>query len=113
LEGSGIWYGFIPGVEPGATYKYHLRSRYAGYEVDKADPLAFCSELPPATASRVWRLDYEWHDDEWLASRAARNALDAPMSIYELHVGSWRRAADGRFLTYRELAPLLVEHVQR
>ncbi|MEW6273433.1 MAG: 1,4-alpha-glucan branching protein GlgB [Thermodesulfobacteriota bacterium] len=115
LHASGIWCGFIPGVAPGATYKYHLRSRYAGYEVDKADPFAFCSEVPPATGSRVWALDYVWHDDAWLASRARHDALGAPLSIYELHLGSWRRVPEegDRFLTYREIAPLLVEHVRR
>jgi 1,4-alpha-glucan branching enzyme len=115
VEGSGIWHGFIPGVGPGATYKYHVESRYAGYRVDKADPFAFHAERPPATGSRVWQLDYAWGDDAWLASRAAKNALEAPISIYEVHLGSWRRVPeeDGRFLGYREIAPLLVEHVER
>jgi 1,4-alpha-glucan branching enzyme len=112
---TGIWEGFLPGVREGAAYKYHVRSRLAGYAADKADPFAVYAEVPPRTGSRVWRLDYEWGDAEWMASRAARNALDAPHAVYEVHLGSWRRVQDGdrtRPLTYRELAPLLVEHVR-
>jgi 1,4-alpha-glucan branching enzyme len=89
---SGIWEGFVPDVGAGALYKYHIRSRHAGYRVDKADPFAFRSELPPGTASIVWPLDrHGWRDDAWMAQRAARNALDAPLSIYEVHLGSWQR----------------------
>src|SRR6516225_736671 len=85
---SGIWEGFVPGIGPGVTYKYHIVSRQRNYRVDKADPFAFCSETPPHTASRVWDLSYEWHDREWMLNRGARQALDAPMSIYELQLGS-------------------------
>ena len=83
--------------------------------MDKADPLALCAEEPPLTASVVWQLDYAWGDDEWMAKRAARNALDAPMSVYEVHLGSWRRSPDDprKVLGYRDLAPQLVEHVTR
>ncbi|HWP17921.1 MAG TPA: 1,4-alpha-glucan branching protein GlgB [Burkholderiaceae bacterium] len=102
-DGSGIWEGEVPGVERGQAYKFRIVSRHAGYTVDKADPFAFHAEVPPATASRVWTLDYEWHDGRWMAERGRRNALDAPIAIYELHAGSWRRS-DGRFLNYRELA---------
>ncbi len=98
---SGIWEGFVPNVRPGDAYKYHVVSRYHGYEVDKADPFAFHAETPPHTASIVWNLDYEWQDQEWMASRASRNSLSAPISIYEIHFGSWRRVPeeDNRFLS--------------
>jgi 1,4-alpha-glucan branching enzyme len=110
---SGIWQGFVPGVERGARYKYHVASRYDGYRVDKADPLAFFAETPPDTASIVWTLDYAWDDAEWLAYRAARQALTAPMTIYEVHLGSWRRVPEdaNRSLTYRELAESLPDYV--
>jgi 1,4-alpha-glucan branching enzyme len=113
--GSGVWQGFAAGVGPGQRYKYLIRSRYGGYTVAKADPFAFASELPPATASVIAALDYEWGDAAWMAGRRARNALDAPQSIYEVHLGSWMRdpAHPTQFLGYRELAPRLVEHVLR
>ena len=107
---GGVWEGFIPGIEQGARYKYHIDSRYNGYKVDKADPLAFYCEAPPATASRAWRLDYDWHDNDWLHTRATPNALNAPHSTYEVHLGSWRRGEDNRMLTYRELAPRLAQY---
>ena len=112
---SGIWEGFIPGLGPGSLYKYHVASKYGGYQVDKADPFAFSYEGPPRTASIVWDLDYAWEDGDWMARRHRANALDAPQSVYEVHLGSWRRVPEegDRFLTYRELAPLLAEHVQR
>ncbi|MBN1306419.1 MAG: 1,4-alpha-glucan branching protein GlgB [Chitinispirillaceae bacterium] len=111
-DGSGIWEGFEPGIGRGAVYKYHIESSRNGYTVDKGDPGAFYWELSPRTGSIVWDLDYAWNDDEWMARRKRRNALDAPMSIYEVHLGSWRRLPeeDNRALTYREIAPLLVEH---
>jgi len=110
---SGIWEGFIPHVRQGDPYKYHVASRYHMYRVDKADPFAFHAETPPKTASIVWDLDYEWHDQEWMRGRARRNSLSAPMSIYEVHFGSWRRIPeeDNRSLSYREMAPLLAEYV--
>jgi 1,4-alpha-glucan branching enzyme len=107
---SGIWAGTVAGVQRGQTYKYRITSRNRGYSVEKADPFGVSCELPPATASRVWTLEYTWNDAAWMRSRAARNALDAPMSIYELHVGSWRRK-DGRFLNYRELAHALADYL--
>jgi 1,4-alpha-glucan branching enzyme len=112
---SGIWEGFLPQVRTGDAYKYHVVSRYHGYERDKADPFAFHAETPPRTASIVWDLDYEWHDQKWMSSRGPRNALTAPISIYEMHLGSWRRIPeqDNRSLSYRELAPLLAEYVER
>jgi len=112
-ESSGIWEGFIAGVEPGARYKYHVRSSSGSHGADKADPLAFRCEVPPDTASIVWSLDYEWGDAQWMRERAKRNALDAPMSVYELHLGSWRRPAGdpSRLLSYREVAPILADYV--
>ena len=111
---SGVWEGFIPGIARGAAYKYHVVSRYGGYEADKADPFAVYAEIAPRTGSRVWTLDYAWGDADWLEQRARRNAVDAPMSVYELHVGSWRRDPNdpARMLTYREIAPALVAHVK-
>jgi 1,4-alpha-glucan branching enzyme len=112
---SGIWEGFIPGLGPGSLYKYHIASKYGAYRVDKADPFAFAFEGPPRTASIVWDLDYVWEDGDWMGRRHRANALDSPMSVYEVHLGSWRRVPEegDRFLNYRELAPLLAEHVQR
>jgi 1,4-alpha-glucan branching enzyme len=112
ISGSGIWEGFVPGLASGATYKYRLRSRIDGYTVDKADPFGFHHEVSPKTASIVWDLGYEWNDGDWMRDRKARNSLDAPMSIYEAHLGSWRRSPDDpdRFLSYRDLAPLLADY---
>ena len=115
---SGIWAGFIPNVGEGATYKYHIRSRYLGYHADKTDPFAFYREVPPHTGSIVRSLDYEWSDGEWMRERERRNSLDAPVSVYEVHLGSWRRAVEhtgqgerDRFMTYRELAEELPQYV--
>jgi 1,4-alpha-glucan branching enzyme len=112
---SGIWEVFVPGVEPGANYKYHVVSCYKGYRVDKADPFAFCSEVPPKTASVVQDLSYEWGDQRWMGERHQCNAADAPISIYEVHPGSWMRVPEegNRWLTYRELAPRLADHIER
>ncbi|HYX23663.1 MAG TPA: 1,4-alpha-glucan branching protein GlgB [Thermoanaerobaculia bacterium] len=112
---SGIWEAFIPGVARGTRYKYHIISRYNGYHVDKADPFAFHAEKPPLRASVVWNLDYSWEDAGWMAAREEKQSLAAPMSIYEVHLGSWRRvpAEGNRSLTYREAAPLLAGHVKR
>jgi 1,4-alpha-glucan branching enzyme len=107
---SGIWEGFVPGVGRGARYKYRVESRYGGFRVDKADPFGFLHEVPPATASIVWDLDYEWQDAGWMAERAKHNAIDAPSSIYEVHIGSWRRD-NGEALGYRDLAKPLAEYV--
>lgn len=109
---SGIWAGLVRGAEKGDRYKYRLRPRDGGPLLDKADPFAFWSEPPPGNASVVWDLEYRWGDEAWMAHRAARNALDAPVSVYEIHLGSWARGEGGRFLTYRELAPRLAEYVR-
>jgi len=110
---SGIWEGFFPEIGKGTLYKYHIVSRFSGYRVDKADPFSFFNEIPPKTASIVWDLDYEWGDREWMAGRRQANSLERPISIYEVHIGSWRRKADqgNRSLSYRELAPQLAEYV--
>jgi 1,4-alpha-glucan branching enzyme len=111
---SGIWEGFIPGAQPGMNYKYRIVSRHEGYRVDKADPFAFLAETPPKTASVVWDLAYDWADDAWMAGRRRANGLNAPISIYEVHLGSWMRVPEegGRFLTYRELAPRLAAYAK-
>jgi len=108
---SGIWEGLLPGGGSGLSYKYHVRSRYRGYRFDKADPFAFETEVPPATASVTCDLTYTWKDEVWMAERRSRNAADSPMAVYEVHLGSWRRTAGGRPLTYREIAPALAEYV--
>jgi 1,4-alpha-glucan branching enzyme len=107
-DSSGIWECHVGGVLPGAAYKFRI-SPQAGDAFDKADPFAFYAQTPPQTASRAWSLDYAWGDGEWMASRAARNGLAAPMSVYEVHPGSWRRR-DGHWLGYRELAHELAEY---
>jgi 1,4-alpha-glucan branching enzyme len=106
----GIWGGFIPGVEKGQTYKYQIDSAYLGYKVEKADPFANYAEVPPRTASVVWDLDYTWNDAQWMETRATRHELEAPQSLYEVHLQSWRHK-DGRPLTYRELAEELTAYV--
>jgi 1,4-alpha-glucan branching enzyme len=111
---SGVWEGFIPGIKKGDIYKYHILSRYNKYRVDKGDPFVFYWELPPKTASIVWDLNYEWNDGEWMVNRHKFNALNAPFSIYEVHLGSWRRVPEegDRFLTYREIAHHLADYVK-
>ncbi len=110
---SGVWESFIAELGKGTQYKYHIRSRYHGYEVDKADPYGFLHEAPPRTASVVWDLDYGWGDEAWMKSRQEHNKFAAPMSIYEVHLGSWMRVPEegNRSLTYRELAPKLAAYV--
>ena len=112
-DSSGIWETFVPGLGPGTLYKYHIVSRHRGYRVDKSDPFAFYCEPPPRTASVVWDLAYDWADGAWLESRAGTNALNAPWSIYELHLGSFMRVPQegNRPLTYRQLAPVLADYV--
>jgi 1,4-alpha-glucan branching enzyme len=111
---SGIWEGYLPGVGSGAIYKYHILSRHNGYRVDKTDPFAFYNEVPPKTGSIVWDLTYTWNDQEWMSRRGGRNSLDAPMAIYEVHLGSWMRVPEENYrpLTYRELALKLAKYVK-
>jgi len=112
---SGIWEGFIPGLQRGELYKYHIKSRFNGYQVDKTDPFAIYRQVPPETASRIWDLNYEWGDQEWMANRRGRNSLSSPQSIYEVHLGSWARVPEegNRPLTYREMAKKLADYVVR
>ncbi|TFH07467.1 MAG: 1,4-alpha-glucan branching protein GlgB, partial [Nitrosomonadales bacterium] len=111
-DGSGIWENFIPGSARGDRYKFYIDS--SSGSIVKADPFAYYAEEPPCSASRLWTLDYDWSDDDWLTARHTANALDAPMSIYEVHLGSWRRVPEegNRFLSYREMAYSLVPYVK-
>ncbi len=109
---SGIWEGFIPGVRQGALYKYAITSNHNDYRVVKADPFAFATEMRPSTASRVWDINgYEWQDGDWMAHRRHAHSYDAPIAIYEVHLGSWRRGDDNRWLSYRDLAHQLSDYV--
>jgi len=112
---SGIWVGDFGDIGEGAAYKYRIESRHNDYVVDKADPYGFMHETPPRTASVVQPLDYRWSDEEWMRTRGERHQLDRPMSIYEMHLGSWMRVPEegNRSLTYRELAPKLAEYLSR
>jgi 1,4-alpha-glucan branching enzyme len=114
---SGMWEIFMPGLQQGDLYKFEIKTRYQGYIATKSDPLAFAAELRPKTASAVWDINrYQWHDESWMAERGRRQALDAPMAIYEVHLGSWKRESSPeygrRWLTYRELAEDLVPYVK-
>lgn len=113
-DNSGIWETFIPHVATGDHYKYRITFRDYSYAVDKSDPFAYFGEAPPKTASRVWTLDYAWKDDTWMRSRKNANALDSPLSVYEVHLGSWRRPDNdsSRLLSYREIAPRLADYVR-
>ena len=110
---SGIWEGFIPGVEKGATYKYKIQSNNNDIKTEKADPYARRCEHPPKTASVVWEDDYKWSDKTWMKKRKKNNALDAPYSVYEVHLGSWKkRIEENRSLSYTELSEELVDYVK-
>ncbi len=110
-DSSGIWEGFIPGAEHGQNYKYVVVAPN-GTPLEKGDPFARLWEVPPKTASVIWDGDYEWGDDKWMDSREQHNSLDSPMSVYELHIGSWRKKAGGaESLSYRELADELVAYI--
>ncbi|MGE0606277.1 MAG: 1,4-alpha-glucan branching protein GlgB [Pirellulales bacterium] len=112
-QSSGIWEGFVPGAAVGHRYKYWIVTPQAGFAQEKADPFAFGAETPPDTASVVVDLDYAWRDKAWMAERHKRNAMSAPISIYEVHLGSWMLAPHGseNVVSYRVLAERLVEHV--
>ena len=111
-DSSGIWEGFIPGLEKGTTYKYKIQSNNGGIITEKADPFALYCEHPPHTASVIWDLNYDWKDKNWMETRIEHNGLDKPYSVYEVHLGSWKRNAEGKFLTYLELAEELVDYVK-
>jgi 1,4-alpha-glucan branching enzyme len=112
-ESSGVWEAVVPDLGQGTVYKYHIRSRYHMYTVAKADPFAFHNEVPPRTASIVWDLGYEWGDHEWMGTRHERNKFEAPISVYEVHLGSWMRVPEegNRSLSYREMAAKLADYV--
>jgi 1,4-alpha-glucan branching enzyme len=111
---GGVWEIFIPGLAEGAAYKYHIRSRLAGYEQLKADPYAFYCETPPKSASLVWNFGkYQWRDGGWMEERARTDWLKSPISVYEAHLESWLRGPQGQPLTYREMAVKLVEYVKQ
>ena len=119
----GVWECFIPGVQVGALYKFAIYSRYNNYAADKIDPYAFAFELRPNTASVVADITrHTWQDEQWMSTREGRDWLNAPMSIYEVHLGSWKHAPErhvvgaveeDRFLTYRELADQLGDYVKK
>ena len=102
-DGSGIWELFVPDVKQGEVYKYYIESE-SGYEVEKGDPYATRWEEAPNTATITWSLDYKWGDKKWMQTRAKTDALSRPLSIYELHIGSWKRKDGNQMLSYRELA---------
>ncbi len=110
---NGVWELFLPNAQPGALYKYAILSWNRDYQELKADPLAFCAEVRPGTASRIVSLDgYEWGDAEWMTRRPQRNAPDAPISVYEVHAGSWKPSSTGGAVNYRDLAHQLVPYVK-
>jgi 1,4-alpha-glucan branching enzyme len=112
---TGIWEIFIPGLTQGDIYKYEIKSNVGGYLVEKADPYAFWSEFRPKNASVVWDISkFRWSDQEWIADRPRRQALDAPISVYEVHLGSWKRKVEegGGFLSYRDLGEQLADYME-
>ena len=111
---SGIWEVFVPGIKSGVCYKYHIRSKWNHFEVDKADPFANRYEIPPKTGSVVHASEYEWNDSEWMENRDSKFDHKAPVSVYEVHLGSWKRDPSDpeRHLSFRELAPMLVDYVK-
>ncbi len=114
IDGSGIWEGFIPGVTKGEAYKYFITSLFNDYTVEKADPLSNYNENPPKTASIVWEHTHKWNDREWMTKRKKNNSLEAPMSVYEVQLESWRRVPEEnmRSLNYLELAEQLSAYVK-
>ena len=113
---TGIWELFVPDLAPGEVYKFEVKSRFQGYMQSKSDPYGLYAELRPSTASIVWdTMGFQWDDTDWIRERPDRQALDAPVSVYELHLGSWRRKGDHseQWLTYQELADQLVEYLNQ
>lgn len=114
LGTSGIWEIFIPDLCQGEVYKYEIKSRYNGYMVQKTDPYGFAAEARPRTASVVWDVTgFAWNDGEWMVGRASTQGFDKPLSVYEVHLGSWKRTGEGgaEFLNYRDLADQLAAHL--
>ncbi|HZM33678.1 MAG TPA: 1,4-alpha-glucan branching protein GlgB [Burkholderiales bacterium] len=109
---SGVWTARAEGARHGSVYKFHVVN--GDFRVDKSDPFAFRAETPPRTGSVVWDLSYDWGDGEWMRSRHHRNALGAPCSVYEMHLGSWRRSPDNpqELLSYRDIAPQLASYAK-
>jgi 1,4-alpha-glucan branching enzyme len=111
---AGVWELFMPELTERTSYKFHIRSRFAGHQQLKADPYAFYFEVPPKSASLVWDITkYQWNDGAWMESRARKEWLRGPVSIYEVHLESWLRGPRGQYLTYRELAVQLVGYVKK
>ena len=114
LDSSGIWEGFIPGVEKGEAYKYHIKG-FEGIEVDKGDPFAHYWEKRPFTASIAWQTDYKWKDAKWMKVRKEHNSLNAPHSVYEVHLASWMRPDkndEETYNTYGQIADRMVPYVK-
>lgn len=110
---NGIWELFVPGLREGDIYKYEIKTHFQGYTVTKADPVAYAGEMRPKNASVVWNIDkHQWSDEEWLSSRGERHDPKKPISIYELHLGSWRRKNGWEWLTYRDLINELIPYVK-
>ena len=114
LDNSGIWEGFIPHMRKGEVYKYHIHG-YKGIKLDKGDPYANFWEARPKTASITWNLDYDWHDAEWMETRKTHNSLEAPWSVYEVHLTSWMRPDKNNeelYNTYDQIKDRLVPYVK-
>jgi len=111
-DSSGIWEADITGVKRGQAYKYAIVNAH-GHVEERADPFAFHAEVAPHTASRAWSLEYEWDDEEWMRTRRAHNAFEAPQSVYEVHLGSWKRSGEGRLPSYRDIAEPLAAYVKQ
>ncbi|MCE7990798.1 MAG: 1,4-alpha-glucan branching protein GlgB [Roseivirga sp.] len=111
-DGTGIWEGFVPEIGKGTVYKYRIHSNNHGQVLEKGDPFAIHWEVPPKTASIVWDVDYKWKDSKWLKKRKTSNQLGQPFSVYEVHIGSWKRKENGESLSYKELAKDLVKYVK-
>ncbi|KMQ51085.1 glycogen branching enzyme [Chitinispirillum alkaliphilum] len=114
-DGSGIWEGFVPGLAEKTLYKFHVKSGVNTYSANRGDPFAVRWEQPPSTSPIVWNLDYKWNDELWMKERKKVNSLNGPMSIYELHPGSWKHKSDepDSWLSYREIAPELANYVKK
>jgi 1,4-alpha-glucan branching enzyme len=112
-DGSGIWEIFMPGIQSGSLYKYHIKTKSKKKSLEKSDPFAFFCEKSPKTASVTYDIRYKWDDAQWMEQRKERNSLQAPISVYEVHLGSWQRDPAGQFLNYREYAPKLADYVKK